>query len=457
MDVKLSENANIGIIGGGPAGSMAGFFLLEMSQRMDWNLTVDLYEPRDFSRYGPPGCNMCAGVVSENLVQTLAAEGINLPSKVVQRGIDSYILHTSGVPTVSIGTPSDDLRIATVYRGAGPRIPVDEDGWESFDGYLLGLAKKSGVNVIHKRVTDISLDGDLPTVFCKNEQGKTYELLIGAVGVNAPILNQFGDLGFDFGKPPVKKGFVSEIYLGESVVQQYLGSSMHVFLLDIPGLKFAAIIPKVEYVTVCLMGEGINKKLVEEFMNSTEVRSCLPESIQWHFKEKVVEAMGQACFCMPNLNVGPAIKPYSDRVVMVGDSAVSRLYKDGIGAAYITAKASVVTALFFGVGSEDFKKHYAPVCKRIASDNVIGGMIFSISVYYQKFQLLRTGMVAMVAAEQQRSREVRRMSRILWDTFTGSATYREIFFKSLHPLFFLSLLRFTFRTLFRRIIKKRYY
>ncbi len=428
---------------------MAGFFLLELAQRIELNLTVDLYEPRDFSRYGPPGCNMCAGVVSESLVQTLAAEGIELPPEVVQRGIDSYTLHTTDLPEVSINTPADDLRIATIYRGNGPRIPAGKSLWESFDGYLLALAEDRGVNIIPKRVTDLGWEGNLAKVSCADEPDKTYDLLIGAVGVNAPILKRFSELGFAFSPPPVKKGFLSEIYLGESVVQEYLGSSMHIFLLDIPGLKFAALIPKVEYVTISLMGEGIDKRLVERFMNTPEVRRCLPDWVEWSYKDKT-EGVGQACFCGPKLNVGPAVKPYGNRVVMIGDCAVSRLYKDGIGAAYITAKASAVTALFFGICNDDFKDHYGPICQRIARDNVIGNLIFFVTVFYQKLQLLRGGMVRMVMEEKDREEDERRMSRVLWDTFTGSATYREIFFNSIHPVFVFRLFMATLRSFFSR-------
>lgn len=432
---------------------MAGFFLLELAQRVELDISVDLYEPRDFSRYGPAGCNMCAGVVSESLVQTLAAEGINLPPEVVQRGIDSYILHTSDLPPVSISTPAADLRIATVYRGNGPRIPAGESLWDSFDGYLLALAKKRGVNVINKRVADLAWDGERPKVICKNEPDRTYDLLVGAVGVNAPILKKFEDLGFQFSQPPVTKGYISEIFLGEAVVQEYLGSSMHIFLLDIPGLKFAALIPKVEYVTVVLQGSDIDKTMAERFMNSPEVRSCLPESVQWRFNEKS-KTVGQACHCGPKLNVGPAVKPYGRRIVMIGDCAVSRLYKDGIGAAYITAKAATVCALFFGVDEENFEQHYANVCSRIAKDNLIGKVIFFITILYQKFKLLRGGMVQMVINEKHKKGVDRRMSWVLWDTFTGSASYREIFLKSVHPKFFLQLTTATITAFFSRLINK---
>ena len=77
--LELSEGSRIAVIGGGPAGSFLSYFLPEMASRVGLRVQVDIYEPRDFSRQGPPGCNMCAGIISESLVQILAAEGINLP------------------------------------------------------------------------------------------------------------------------------------------------------------------------------------------------------------------------------------------------------------------------------------------------------------------------------------------------------------------------------------------
>ncbi len=64
-----------------------------MAAAIDLDIEVDIYDPRSFSHCGPAGCNHCGGIVSESLVQILAAEGINLPSSVVQRGIESYMVH----------------------------------------------------------------------------------------------------------------------------------------------------------------------------------------------------------------------------------------------------------------------------------------------------------------------------------------------------------------------------
>lgn len=444
--VKLSDNERVGIVGGGPSGAMAGFFLLELAERTGMTLNVDIYESRDFEQYGPVGCNMCAGVVSESLIQTLAAEGINLPAMVVQRGIDAYILHTTDLPTAAIATPVDELRIATVYRGGGPKKPVGDQLWRSFDHFLLEMARRKGANIVTQRVSNLSWDEGRPRVHARDDFSRTYDFLIGAVGVNSPTLKQFGQLGFSFQSPHVTKGFVSEIHLGADKVQQYLGGAMHIFLLDIPRLKFAALIPKVEYVTICLLGQDIDKTLIQRFMDTPEVQGCFPPDVTWSFSDREGD-QGQACHCGPKLNLGPAVNPYTDRVVMVGDAAVTRLYKDGIGAAYITAKACAVTALFFGISAKDFKAQYQPVIDRIASDNRMGRIIFWITLFYQKWNFLRRGMLQMVHEEASLPGAHRVMSRVLWDTFTGSATYRDIFYRAAHPYFFFRLFAATLRSL----------
>ena len=72
--LQLTDGSRVAVIGGGPAGSLTSYFLLVMAERADIRLAVDVYEPNDFHKSGPGGCNMCAGVVSESLIQTLAAE-----------------------------------------------------------------------------------------------------------------------------------------------------------------------------------------------------------------------------------------------------------------------------------------------------------------------------------------------------------------------------------------------
>ena len=118
--LALTDGSRIGVIGGGPAGTLFTHFLLRLAESIDLSVEVDIYEPRSFAYQGPAGCNHCGGIVSESLVQLLATEGINLPPSIVRRGIESYVLHMD-VGTVRIETPLHEKRIAAVFRGNGPR------------------------------------------------------------------------------------------------------------------------------------------------------------------------------------------------------------------------------------------------------------------------------------------------------------------------------------------------
>ncbi len=70
---------------------------------------------------------------------------------------------------------------------------------------------------------------------------------------------------------------------------------------------------------------------------------------------------------------------YTDRFVAIGDAAVTRLYKDGIGFALLTAREAARTVVYHGIAHLDFKRHYEPFCKAINRDNRWGRIVFSIN------------------------------------------------------------------------------
>jgi flavin-dependent dehydrogenase len=422
--MPLGNGSRVAVIGGGPAGSLFSYFLLGMAGRTGKRLDVDIYEPRDFNLPGPAGCNMCGGIVSETLVQSLAADGIELPPAVVQRVIDSYVLHTD-VGMVRIEPPRRDKRIVAVHRGGGPR-GIREAKWRSFDAHLLGLALARGAAVVRDRVEGIGIDGGKPRVTTKTGTQGGYDLLVGAVGVNTEALDLFESLGTGYRAPGTTKAYVAEFFLGQDTIGIHLGGAMHVFFLNLPRLEFAALIPKGEYVTVVLLGREIDKPLIDAFLSSPEVRACFPPD--WN-------PPADFCRCSPEINIAGAEKPYGDRLVLVGDCGVSRLYKDGIGGAYRTAKAAAETAMLQGVSEEDFRRHYFPVCRSLSSDNQVGKAIFRITGLIQRMPRARRGLLRMTAAEQNTAGRKKRMSGVLWDTFTGSAPYRDVFRRFMHPLF----------------------
>jgi flavin-dependent dehydrogenase len=424
----LEDGSRIAVLGGGPAGSLFSYFLKQMAATLDVDVDVVIYEPRFFTSSGPAGCNHCGGVVSESLVQLLATEGINLPVDVVQRGIDSYVIHMD-VGTVRIDTPLHEKRIAALYRGNGPRTsePSDVGG---FDRFLQDLATTKGVRIRRQLVERIDWTQGRPAVVCPDGSRETCDLVAVAAGVNSRLMETIvADLP-TVRLPEKTKTYICEFRLGRDVVERCLGSSMHVFLLDLPRLEFAALIPKGDFVTMCLLGDDVDEGLVRSFLAADEVRACFPNAT----------VPAQVCHCFPHINTGAADPPFAERLVFIGDSGVARLYKDGIGSAYRTAKAAARTAVYHGVSAADFRAHFLPTCRAIELDNALGRIVFASSALVQRWRFTRRAMLRMTAQEQQKAGGPRRMSGVLWDVFTGSAPYRDVFLRSMHPAFVGALL-----------------
>lgn len=116
------------------------------------------------------------------------------------------------------------------------------------------------------------------------------------------------------------------------------------------------------------------------------------------------------------------------------------MYKDGIGAAYRTAKAAATTAVFQGVAAADFERHFWPVCRALVRDNRVGHVIFALYRKLRNLRWVRRALLRLAVVEQRTLGKRRRLSTILWDLFTGSAPYREILMRGIHPVFLLKFL-----------------
>ena len=430
QNLTIEDGSRIAVIGGGPAGSFFTYFALDFAQRIGMDIQVDIYEAKNFLKPGPAGCNHCGGIVSESLIQSLYAEGIVLPPSVIRRGIESYTLHMEQGTTV-IETPLREQRIASMFRGHGPLGSKDIDQ-SSFDRHLVDLCIKKGAKLVLEKVSDMVREPDGINLFTKDGTEKKYDLVVGSVGLNPRSFSIFQKVTPAFIPPKTTKTYICEFKLGQEKINEYFGNSMHVFLLNLKNIKFGALIPKGEFVTLVLLGSSIDKKIVESFLNSDSVKSCFPPDLD--LKDI------NPCQCFPSINIRQATHAYADRVVLVGDSASSKLYKNGIGAAYITAKAAARTAIFEGVAEIDFRKSYRPVCKGLDRDNAIGKLIFLVTTIIQKSVILKSGIFRMVVKEQKKEGDKRRMSSVLWDTFTGSAPYQGILMRTLNPLTLVSLI-----------------
>jgi flavin-dependent dehydrogenase len=179
-----------------------------------------------------------------------------------------------------------------------------------------------------------------------------------------------------------------------------------------------------------MVGEDIDQDLVSRFLSDPVVRSALPTHV-----------VPCVCTCRPLINLGARKRPYGDRIVLIGDSGVTRLYKDGIGAAFRTAKAAAETAVFNGIAAADFERHFWPVCRSIARDNAVGRIMFATNTVMKNSRLTRRAMMLMAEREQRVENANPHMSALLWNMFTGSAPYTEMFRGTFHPGFIFNLLR----------------
>lgn len=100
-------------------------------------------------------------------------------------------------------------------------------------------------------------------------------------------------------------------------------------------------------------------------------------------------------------------------------------------------------AVFGGISEAAFRRQYWPVCRTIANDNMLGKLTFRLTKRVQQSRGLRRAILRAVQAEQHKPGEDRPLSGILWDLFSGSAPYRQIFGRMLHPELLWRLVRST--------------
>jgi flavin-dependent dehydrogenase len=405
--MQLGNGSQVVIVGGGPAGTFTALHLLYQASKAHKNIEITILEARDFSRPGPGGCNKCAGILSSKLIKNMESLDLQLPAEVIQSELQAYVLHL-GDEQLLLHPPDPAKYIMSVYRGGGPRLgslPYPH----SFDDWLLNQARARGANILRMRVRAI-LPGSRPKVVTAHQEFEP-DLVIVATGVNSrsPL-----DPVWRYRPPHTEIMAQDELPLPASL----LDNCVHIFFDYPKGLIFGGLTPKGRYTNISLLGQGLPADAVKYFLGGHGLELLLSENPV------------SLCGCNPHVTVLPAKGYFADRLVVVGDAAVTRLYKDGIGAAFVTAQAVARTAIQRGISRRDFAMGYRPVCLRIARDNFYGRILFLLWAFTRRSRFLRETWMRAIWDEVNRPSSDRILTSVLWSMFTGDESYRKIFWRS---------------------------
>jgi hypothetical protein len=188
-----------------------------------------------------------------------------------------------------------------------------------------------------------------------------------------------------------------------------------------PGLTFGALTPKGRYLNISLLGRNLATDAINDFIEAQGLNAQLSQP------------SGSLCGCTPRIAIRSARSYYGKRWVAVGDAAVTRLYKDGIGSAFVTSKKAMQAVIKNGISRSAFRKVYAPYCRQIARDNTYGRLLFRLWSLTLRIPTLLNGWVRAIQLEKEWPTEQRVHERILWGMFTGDVPYRELFWYSISP------------------------
>jgi hypothetical protein len=440
--VSLRDNDCVAIVGGGPAGSFFAIHLLQEAKRLHRLLDVVIVEKRGLIDLGTDnfqcrGCNFCAGGISPRLHEILAKHGLVVPEEVIQGHID-YVWIQGQWKNFRLPVPKG-MQMYSVFRGSLPSRRSGGTG--GFDAFLLGEAVKKGARILAGRVEAIAYaPSGLPRLIVRTRSEEQVSLEAGFVAI-ATGINSHG--GLDYADDPLvaslqrlnpqfvpgksRKAFICELEVGE----EYLARQMHreLYFIEYASkhltLEHTALVPKGRFLTVAMIGKCIDQaslpgdgaQLVHDFLTLPQIERILPG----------LAAAPIACACAPRMTVTTAKSPFGDRFAVIGDAVGSRLNKDGLFSAHVTASRLAQTVLQEGIDRHSLARGYGRVIKWLAADNRFGRMVFGASrVAFTWPVLSRITYQAFATECKVRDERSRPLSAVLWKIASGTADYREV-------------------------------
>ena len=448
--LTLPDGSVVVVVGGGPAGSFFAIRALRKARELGRTLNLTILERKtEVCFYRPvafcswEGCNYCAGGISPQLADVLKEEGISLPEEVVETRATEITVHGKW-KSVRLPVP-EGREMLTVFRGSRPRQRPGR--YTNFDSFLLHKAAEEGAQVLTAEVRDIwRSSSGRPVVsyrLATDEADRQMEADFTAVaaGVNRspgmelgsdPLFGALVEMMPRLRPPKVRRAVICEMQAEEDLLLTMEGE-VHFAQYGSKDLsiEMSSLIPKGRWITVVLLGKSVDRvdrsqylQIIDEFMALPYIKRLLPRGAHLQI----------VCACHPNMSVGAARRPFCDRIALVGDMAVSRLYKDGLFSAYSTGSALADCILTEGVDRASLKRRYAPVVRRFHVDNRFGRVVFLLSrIVFSNPVLSRVIYEALVTERKTKREQKRQLAGVLWKIASGDDSYRRILKAMIRP------------------------
>lgn len=451
------------------------------------------------------GCNFCAGVISPRLQAALAECDIVLPQEVVAESFSHIWIHGfwKNFPLrVPMGQKLFSVFRGNLPPG---REKMPQGLSRGFDEFILQKAVGEGAKVIGGEVLEIHdssppfrnkkhlgiknnmgcLGINKPCLSIKTSLGDFLsiesEFVCICTGVNHnreknkenSFWKSYRQINPLFTPPVTNAALIFELKPGREYLKKYMDRELYIIISGAGSLHLdhVALIPKGEYLTVALAGKSVDKALspeetdeiIQSFFSLPHIQTILP-----HISIKATYPAGQnhenpenkilgisevfpssgtlitipvACKCNPHMAVTPAKEPFSDRIAMAGDSLGSRIYRDGLFSAFISARALAGTIIHKGVDKKSLSQGYGWVLKWLERDNFHGRLVMGATQTILSSPLLSRILYQAFATEMKfKEKNKWPLGSVLWKVGSGGADYRDICRDIFSPAVFFSIL-----------------
>jgi len=444
------------VIGGGPAGALFAIQLLHKAAQIDKQLVVNIIEKkRPSGSAAEPwhcqGCNACAGGISPRLTKALEEQGIPIPAEIIQSEIEHIWLHGLW-KNFPLKVPAD-CAMYSVFRGSLPSSK--SKNYDGFDGFLLNRAVQSGAHFIHGEVDHISYSATgRPTLEVKHPDQETASMecdfVAIATGINSRpgqdysagrLIKSVRQMMPHFSPAKTRRALIVELALGRDYLRKNMHQEMHFLEYGIrqQALEHVALVPKGDHLTLTLIGKRIDQakfpsdtfRIISEFLRVLPIARILPG----------ITKTNVACACAPRMAISIAKRPYGDRLGLIGDTVGSRLYKDGLYSAYLTAEKLADTVVHHGIDRHSLSSGYEPMIRWLARENRYGKLVFALSrLSFGRPAMNRILYQAFATELKVKDRSKRPVGVVLWNITSGTADYGIILKQMLRLKFWWSIL-----------------